>query len=642
MAWSVKLQSGSGGVSNYNEWEMIFNPSTQTAYKATYNISLGSEAPDVLYHTPDNGAPVPIRATGRNRVLFLELHIPPQTSWDNVLNKIAPIARLVDGPDSQAMRSQTAGADAVRVAIKPDGATYTTYFDVLHGFIDTSQAFTQDVSMINVTAYRVVVALTCKPFGYGSAFTLRNDLASSPHMIEDSNADGLADGLTHLGTPTTAISTTYHLIGGKSQSVVTDATEEGVIASYSTSGKIGDTCAVKGYVNIKTAAKRVTCQLRNGYNVVLATASMPADAVRTIKGPDNDDWYEFNLTGTASATNGFQVYVFAPDANVTFLVDGLYLQTGTLTVPAGWASSAALKNRYDPVSTSAATRQQINYLDVWGVPGDVPALVEQALAFSTSTTGEGLIVGKVDIPPSLISSGMYQTVKDSADMTGGAGWGTTGSSAISIGGSYLSTPNPPSGTGTLVVGGEVDYLKNFVGLVYLMCRKTHSSGSIAVTASHGAETITIGTASPANINTWSFVEVGSLNITGTSKDFNDLEIYMTASGSSGVVSIDALWIFPTDEFLIANYINENTFFGQFMTLDGIEEMVWGSFAPIGYTQVHPLGTMWKVTPGTAITRYVYFRAGTQSTALPEPYAIANTTAVTLTVTPRTAHLLGTV
>jgi hypothetical protein len=320
----------------------------------------------------------------------------------------------------------------------------------------------------------------------------------------------------------------------------------------------------------------------------------------------------------------------------------LYLQTGTTTAPPAFASSAALKNRYDPAATSAATRQQINYLDVWGVPGDAPALVKQTFAFSTSTVGEGLMVGKVDIPSSLVSYGLYQTVKDSADMTEGVSWTTTSSSAISIGSSYLSTPNPPSGVGTLVVGDEVRYLKNFVGLVYLLCHKTHDSGSIAVTASHGAETITIGTASPANINTWSFVEVGSINITGTSKDFNDLEIYMTASGSSGVVSIDALLIFPTNEFLIANYINENTFFGQFMTLDGIEEYVWGSFAPIGYTQVHPLGTMWKLTPGPAITRYVYFRAGTQSTSLPEPYAIANTTAVTLTVTPRTSHLLGTI
>ena len=57
MAWSAKLQSGSGGVAGYNEFEMVYDAASQTAYKLKYGFNLGNQSPDVLYHTPDNGSP---------------------------------------------------------------------------------------------------------------------------------------------------------------------------------------------------------------------------------------------------------------------------------------------------------------------------------------------------------------------------------------------------------------------------------------------------------------------------------------------------------------------------------------------------------------------------------------------------------
>ncbi|MBK8131035.1 MAG: hypothetical protein IPK53_19685 [bacterium] len=56
-----------------------------------------------------------------------------------------------DGPYSQAVRAQTRGdVEKVRVAIKPDGATYSNYFYVLTGLMDTAQAFSDPVAIINV------------------------------------------------------------------------------------------------------------------------------------------------------------------------------------------------------------------------------------------------------------------------------------------------------------------------------------------------------------------------------------------------------------------------------------------------------------------------------------------------------------
>ncbi|MBK7181411.1 MAG: hypothetical protein IPH82_30245 [Chloroflexi bacterium] len=208
MAWSAKLQSGSGGVAGYNEWEMVYDAASQTAYKLKYGFNLGNQSPDVLYHTPDNGSPVPVRSKGNNRLIFLTFDIPPQADWDTIASKTAAIARLVDGPYSQAVRAQTRGdVEKVRVAIKPDGATYSTYFYVLTGFMDTAQAFSDPVAIINVMGRSITLALTCEPFGCGDSFTLANSLPSSPHFIVDTDGDGLADGWTETGTPTTSINT---------------------------------------------------------------------------------------------------------------------------------------------------------------------------------------------------------------------------------------------------------------------------------------------------------------------------------------------------------------------------------------------------------------------------------------------------
>jgi YVTN family beta-propeller protein len=88
---------------------------------------LGNVGPDVLYHTPDNGSPTPIRANGRNRLIFLTVDTTKQTNWDNVVNLVTVLARLVDGPDSQAARAQIDDtAEKVRVKIQPDGATNAT------------------------------------------------------------------------------------------------------------------------------------------------------------------------------------------------------------------------------------------------------------------------------------------------------------------------------------------------------------------------------------------------------------------------------------------------------------------------------------------------------------------------------------
>ena len=224
MAWSAKLQSGSGGVAGYNEFEMVYDAASQTAYKLKYGFNLGNQSPDVLYHTPDNGSPVPVRSKGNNRLIFLTFDIPPQADWDTIASKTAAIARLVDGPYSQAVRAQTRGdVEKVRVAIKPDGATYTTYFYVLTGFMDTAQAFSDPVAIINVMGRSITLALTCEPFGCGDTFTLSNSLVSSPHMIVDTDADGLADGWADYGTPTETVLSTLYLVGGYSQKVTADS-----------------------------------------------------------------------------------------------------------------------------------------------------------------------------------------------------------------------------------------------------------------------------------------------------------------------------------------------------------------------------------------------------------------------------------
>ena len=638
MAWSAKIQSGTGGVQGFNEWEAVYNPVTQTNLKLKYNMSLGSQAPEVLYHTPDNGSPIPVRATGKNKLIFLTVDVPTKSSWDDVLEIVNTLARLVDGPNSQAFRAQTdKSAEKVRVAIRPDGATYTTYYEVLHGFMDTSTAFTEPVAVLNVMGRNITLALTCVPFGKGEPFALKNMLPSSPHMLEDTNSDGLADGLTLVNSPTPSIATNRYLVGGKSQKITTAASGDEGFATGTIAITGGD--YLVAYIDAVTIHDPISLILRDDTGVIqqkkLLLNDSTAVSSRSMIGESPSSsartWYRVQLEGAsdgAASTAWLQVRRLSADATqaTQFWVDKMYLDIARETPPA-FGSTKNLVNRYDP----SVDTDNINYLDVCDIPGDAPALVNVQLE---PGTGDALkyYMGAFADGQYLVADTPHW--RDTEGWTGTSGTWTTGTGTIDNHYHQCSTT-----TGVLSLTSS--FGRQYAHQTWRVLALAYTSDvdatiQLAITYSG----VTLAESSVGQLNkatTWQWVDLGVINMQGVMSD--DVAGSLTqqisiTQDASQTIRLDGLLYLPTQlGFSITEALS-------FPAVPRTVDIFYDASRQKAYTlteglRINMLGSVPLLLPGTPTSRYVFAVAD-----FTDDVEITTDFAVTLTVTPRTSHLLG--
>jgi len=222
MAYSVKLSDGT------TSYEFVYNPSSQTDYKMYYGMRVDMGEPQALWHSPDNDERKLIRLVDQPGTIYITQTVKGGGAWNNVINNIADIRRMIN----QAARYQTSGdVNKVYCRIQPTGATNYTDYEVIYGRVDDSGSYYKSVDVTNTEATGVILELNVRAYGEGAPIPLRNDLPSSPHFLEDSNSDGLADGWSAVGTPTTNISTARYLIGGKSQQIQTNSSSNQGIRS---------------------------------------------------------------------------------------------------------------------------------------------------------------------------------------------------------------------------------------------------------------------------------------------------------------------------------------------------------------------------------------------------------------------------
>ena len=266
-------------------------------------------------------------------------------------------------------------------------------------------------------ARRVVVKLTLAPYGIAeNPVTLQNDMFSSPHFVEDSNADGLADGWTldAGGNSAAVIATTNWLIGGQAQrfNVTADAESQEIKHDDVTAA---DDDTVVAYIWIATddsTDDTVYIQLRDGASTLLSEVafdpSSPAGYDKTITSPSGGSltWYRYVLSDDGSPARGsatirFWVRRKSADVNQisSYFLDGAYIEiegANGIVAPDAWMSARNIDNRGDIEATTQATENHLNYWDVWGVPGDVDALVEIKLDWeNTSVFINKMIIGQI-------------------------------------------------------------------------------------------------------------------------------------------------------------------------------------------------------------------------------------------------------
>ncbi len=644
--WSIKLLVGDGGVTGYNEWELVFKPSTQETYKLTQRGGIAGQAPLILPHASDTNAPIPARAVEANKRGTWELTVYDDDNataeWDTILNNVHTLNRHWSGASSTATRHSINGtAEQVRIAILPAGATNTTYWRVQWGHADVSRSYYNpesqqgSASVAAIGAWFIPINLTFEDGGEGDTMTLRNDLPSSPHMIEDSNSDGLADGWISVNLPTsTTINTSNYLVGGQSQQVVGDQLE-GIESAAVTA----TTPSIAGYAWIRPYGGSVQFRIKdttgNVVTKILTDGDTNSVADKTAISLTGTIWYRVSYSG-ALAGNDPQIQILSDEVGGAFLVDAAYLQLGTLVVPDGWCSSSSLKNRYDPLVTTAATRQQINYLDVWGIPGDLPALSKVNID-PTSGKATKYILGAFTDGIDLAQDVAHWHESD--DFTDTLATWTTGTGTI--GNHYFQQAT----TGGMIEYASIDNkYSHQQWRVYVLAYTSDTDATIKIQYYNGSSLVAgvliteTETGQLTQTSKWQFVDLGILNLVDVlSPDISftlneELTITQTAAQT---IRIDGVLYLPTSSGMnIAKHYDLLSATGQAIDYDPKNGTVFDDDEGIA---LEAIGTIPDLIPGNVSNRYIFV----QEDGTDDEVDITTETDITLTVTPRTSHLLGT-
>jgi hypothetical protein len=601
---------------------------------------------------PDNGPSKPIRATDPDRQAFFTMHILADTSEDinDIENKIAAMKRWVDGADQQALRYHMAGdSDEILLKVQPNGSTNATVHSVKWGFVDDGRSFYSGQQRGTAHARDVVVMLNLEPYGRAeNDITLRNDLFNSPHFIEESVTGGLAAGWIAAGTPTLTLDTSTYLIGGQSQKVVFGSDASGHGIESDTVANASDTDVV-GYVWVYVEAgsePRMRIIDKDSADSPLVTVNCVAgDEDKSVIGPDGNTWRRFSVTyGSISSNHDVAMKVDSLDRSggaPTFFVDGAYLELGTIVVPDAWASSSNIDNRNDYATTSQATENYLNYIDVWGVPGDAPALARWFFDCSLNSNAESMIASMRGQQFDYVAPAHW--IEDEEFDLTLSDW-TRPADGARTNGEYIQLTDWPAGALDRVIGGVpragTDTLRGGLRAIVLMYA---TSSTIGLKLRVSVDSVTFFSSdflAPATLSQWSAVDFGLVNIAGQvprADDNSSVTISIEPEGSAGTLRVDAVMLLPTEQYLLFPLSNE--IYDRY--IDGFYQQTSRVAASSGLYILNALGEFWTVRSGNNTSRGIFFFLGDATDDDFEQYDHTFEAAVTLTLRPQTRHLIGT-
>ncbi|MCP5016117.1 MAG: hypothetical protein GY938_12730 [Ketobacter sp.] len=640
---------------------MIYDSASQAQYQHQKGMQVNGEV-SPQFHVPANDQPQLTDLLPGHQRFFFRLNIQG-SDVDNTLNKLTELSRPIDGTDQQAGRFYIDGdVEQVRLKMQPDGATNTTYYNVVFGHIDALNGLFSEVGEDNGIVMNGRVDLTCEPLGEGDSIALRNDLASSPHFIEDSNSDGLADGLTSFGAPTLSIGTGRQLIGSHQRMDTDAATAQGFDTDTVTCGAGVDVVAYFWVYEGSSLNDPLTLLVIDGGSNILGQtdhlggAGNPTGYDKTATDDQGGVWYRYSFAVTTVAAN-VRMRVNRTLANATaarpYLVDGFYLEIDQTVIPNAWCSSSSLENRND--TATGATESQINYIDVWGIPGDAPAILQT----QNDMTGGG--VTQSDYIMAMQTDGKHNVagVKHWVENNGGIvyallpGEGTqiTNAAPARTAGDYLRHTAPASDVVVTATADPYSLVEEAAAFfasprrVFAIIRCSSASSTIEIANTYYGSV----SSEPVSVNatnTWELRDLGLI----TPAPFDSVLEYTTAVGAAGIdfevsnvanatFDIDAIMFLPVSAgFMMgaATGAINSALVTPLYTIGKTQEFFSGNSPAINSTN----GDVWTVASGERMTRMIFV---THDVLFSGSYGmeILDTWEFTLTITPRTRHLLGT-
>ena len=639
MALTFKLTDGTTDI------DLVYNSGSQPNYAMQYGARLQAFETDVLEHIPDYGEAKPVRGQDKNRVMYMTMHVVTDDSLpDTILNKLSELKRWVDGEDQQALRYHTDDdTNEILLQVAIDGATNTTNHSVMWGFVDDSKAWYHDYKKAgDEFARNVVVMLKLEPYGkMATTSSPRNDLASSPHFVEDTDSDGLADGWTEqLDVDTLSIDTTAYLLGGQSQKLVVDGVhEDGIISDTVTNA--ADTTAV-GYIWAYITASTWNLTL---YDVdapgPLDTVNMDATGSNADTGYSRVDaagntWYRYTVSEAAiPANNDVSLWITLGTASAsTVYLDGAYLQLGTTTAPDVFASTASIENRMDP----SVDESNINYIDIGLIPGDAPA--QMLLTNTFANAADDYQVWCLEQDGKYNATAIPYVIENTSfALVSGTGTYTANDGAGAFHGGNYGRYDAHAGVET---GGQIGYnfsaadsaiLAGRVFKVIVACQSNDAAGTIALDIGTGDGTVKSRTAGIAGASNYELKYVGLYRVSPlldseAASIAANLYLDIAGIGLSKTFDIDAVFLMPVDKgAVIAKQWSSQTS----IHIDGPRN---AAYTDHGFTDY--IGKPFDLQPGRVMNRVRVLNYGSAA----DDYDITEVFPITLTITPRTRHLIG--
>lgn len=501
---------------------------------------------------------------------------------------------------------------------------------------------------------------------------------ANPIMTKDTNGDGLADDLSSLGG-THTIDTINYVTGGESQKTVTDATNgQGVSASFLSLAS--QRFAANVLLSVQSGDP-VTVTFRDSiYGITYAEKMLDANDTYGVADWKTDGsgntaaqtFYRISAKGIINSAGSLSIDIERQAKNATqittFRLDSIYIEYGTLDTdaiplyalapPDGFCSTSGILNNYAPTSGAL---DRINYVDVWGIPGDEPALTTTAWTLFPSGEQQFYVSRSGTAFNNIIASRRTHWIQNSQtdwtvseSATNGA-WSNTTGGTMSGGSMRRFTASGGTGTGAhvLVETSTIDAIDTLSGMrhPFLLARSSSTSATITIVVEAGAATGRVelfnsGALTFASANNLLFIDTQKvLNDSGvlrsTNRELSDLtstyKITFTVASvpNGGTVDIDALYLPYSDRelaFIQTGIAVPVTGSGGTIYIIGSDKKVVTNTRSIDEDL---LGSMWLTPSGAELTRYLFFM--TPSTNI---YTITDNSNITFNCYPRTSHLLG--
>ncbi len=304
-----------------------------------------------------------------NRIITVALKLLG-TSDDDLTDAVRDINDLL--AKAQDYSEKGRGAQ-VTFSLKLDAGADTIIFDVIDGELSLPRDWLGATLDKTSRIIGITLELVCKPFGSGTEVTLRNrlrnpgfELGDAGSFLHDWTATNATQSRDATGSPPEG---TYwgkckaNCGGGQqgliSQSVTWDA------AAYQ---------GVTMYLRLK-----YKCPAANDREQRIGIYDGVTETISAVLTKD-DAQHTLNISkamaggATELTVRVYANYVAGADVDDYILVDEAILDTLDVSAFSPWISGREVSNRNDPDNLDSA--DDINYVDIVGVGGDVPALLK--------------------------------------------------------------------------------------------------------------------------------------------------------------------------------------------------------------------------------------------------------------------------